>query len=146
TDQTDLLRLVASAERGSEHPLAEAIVEGARERSIALADATRFEAIAGHGIRASVEGRVVLAGNRTLMADQGVNIEALEPLAATLAQEGKTPMFVAVDGQASGLVAVADRIKPSAHEAVRRFKELGIEVAMITGDNQRTAEAEARQL
>jgi len=146
TDQTDLLRLVASAERGSEHPLAEAIVAGAGERNVALVDATRFEAIAGHGIRATVEGRVVLAGNRKLMTDQGVNVEALEPLAATLAQEGKTPMFVAVDGQASGLVAVADRIKPSAREAVRRFKELGIEVAMITGDNKRTAAAVARQL
>jgi Cu2+-exporting ATPase len=146
TEQNALLRLVASAEQGSEHPLAEAIVAGSRERGTALVDATQFEAIAGHGIRATVEGHTILAGNRKLMDDQGVDIQALEAMAAELAQAGKTPMFVAVDGQAAGLVAVADRIKPSAREAIRRFKELGIDVAMITGDNQRTAEAVAREL
>ncbi len=145
-DQNHLLGLVASAERGSEHPLAEAIVAGAQERNLTLADAAEFEAIAGHGIRANVDGRAVLAGNRKLMHDQGVDIQTLEDLAATLAQQGKTPMFVAIDGQAAGLVAVADRIKPSAREAVQRFKELSIEVAMITGDNKRTAEAVAREL
>jgi P-type Cu2+ transporter len=146
TEQNTLLRLVASAEQGSEHPLAEAIVAGARERGITLVDATQFEAIAGHGIRATVEGHITLAGNRKLMDDQGVDIQVLEAMAAELAQEGKTPMFVALDGQAAGLVAVADRMKPSAGEAIRRFKELGIDVAMITGDNKRTAEAVAREL
>jgi P-type Cu2+ transporter len=146
TEQDNLLRLVASAERGSEHPLAEAIVAGARERDIALSDATQFEAIAGHGIRATLEDHILLAGNRKLMVDQGVDIQALEAMAAELAQQAKTPMFVAVDGQAAGLVAVADRIKLSAREAIHKFKELGIEVAMITGDNQRTAEAVAREL
>ena len=141
-----MLRLVASAEHGSEHPLAEAIVAGARERDIALSDATQFEAIAGHGIRATLEDHVLLAGNRKLMVDQGVDIQALEVMAAELAQQAKTPMFIAVDRQAAGLVAVADRIKPSAREAIRMFKELGIEVAMSTGDNQRTAEAVAREL
>jgi Cu2+-exporting ATPase len=145
-EQNDLLRLVASAERGSEHPLAEAIVAGARERGIELVDAAQFEAIAGHGIRATVEGHTILAGNRKLMDDQGVDIQALEAMAAQLAQAGKTPMFVAVDNQAAGLVAVADRIKPSAREAIGKFKELGIEVAMITGDIKRTAEAVAREL
>jgi Cu2+-exporting ATPase len=146
SDQNNLLRMVASVERGSEHPLAEAIVTGARERDIALTDATQFEAIAGHGIRATLEGHALLVGNRKLMADQGVDIHALEATAAEIAQQGKTPMFVAVDGQVAGLVAVADRIKPSAKEAIRAFEELGIEAVMITGDNQRTAEAVARQL
>jgi Cu2+-exporting ATPase len=111
-----------------------------------LGDATQFEAIAGHGIRATVEGHTILAGNRKLMDDQRVDTQALKAMAAELAQAGKTPMFVAVDNQAAGLVAVADRIKPSAREAIHRFKELGIDVAMITGDNQRTAEAVAREL
>jgi P-type Cu2+ transporter len=146
TEQNNLLRLVASAERGSEHPLAEAIVAGAHERNLALTDATQFESIAGHGIRAAVEGHTILAGNRKLMVDQDVDIQTLEAMAAELAQQGKTPMFIAVDGQAAGVVAVADRIKPSAREAIAKFKELGIEVAMITGDNQRTAEAVAREL
>jgi P-type Cu2+ transporter len=145
-DQQELLRLVASVEQGSEHPLAEAIVAGARQRNLTLVDATGFESIAGHGIRATVDGRTILAGNRKLMVDQHIDIQALEPMAATLAEDGKTPMFVAIDGQATGLVAVADRIKPSAREAVRAFKELGIDVAMITGDNKRTGEAVAREL
>jgi Cu2+-exporting ATPase len=146
TAEADLLRLVASAERGSEHPLAEAIVAGARARDLALADATAFEAIAGHGIRATVEGRTMLVGNRKLMADQKVDVTALEAPAAALAQAGKTPMFAALDGQAAGLIAVADPIKPTALEAVRQLQARNIEVVMITGDNQRTAEAVAQQL
>lgn len=145
-DEATLLRLVGSAERGSEHPLAEAIVSGARDRSINLADASKFDSIAGHGIEATVDGRAVLAGNRKLMTDRGINMGDLEAQAATLAEGGKTPMFVAVDGVAAGLVAVADRIKPSALEAVRQLRERGIEVVMITGDNKRTAEAVARTL
>lgn len=144
--ETDLLRLVASAERGSEHPLAEAIVAGVRARGIELVEATQFEAITGKGIRAMVEGRTVLAGNRKLMAESGVAIEALEAHAATLAASGKTPMFVAVEGQAAGLVAVADTIKPSARAAIRQLKDQGIEVVMMTGDNKRTAEAVAAEL
>jgi Cu2+-exporting ATPase len=144
--EQELLRLVASAEQGSEHPLAEAIVIGARDRGARLTDTTQFEAIAGHGIRATVDGRVVLAGNAKLMRDQGVDAAALDAQAATLAEQGKTPMFVAVDGQAAGLVAVADTIKPSAGETIRRLKEQGIEAVMITGDNKRTAAAVARAL
>jgi Cu2+-exporting ATPase len=144
--ETELLRLVASAEQGSEHPLAEAIVAGARAHGANLADAAQFEAIAGHGIRAKVEGRMVLIGNVKLMRDQGVDRAALDPQAAQLAEQGKTPMFVAIDGRAAGLVAVADTIKPTAKEAIRRFKELGIEAVMITGDNARTAEAVAHEL
>jgi Cu2+-exporting ATPase len=142
----DLLRLVAQAEKNSEHPLAEAIVAGARERGIEPKDASRFEAVAGHGIRAEVDGHAVLVGNLKLMDETGVDVFALEERAATLAQEGKTPMFVAVDGEPSGLVAVADAIKPSARETLRRLKEMGVEAVMITGDNRRTAEAVAREL
>jgi P-type Cu2+ transporter len=137
---------VAPAEKSSEHPLAEAIVAGARQRGVEVGDATRFEAIAGHGVRAEVDGDAVLVGNRKLMDESGVDVFGLEEIAAELAQEGKTPMFIAVDGKPSGLVAVADTIKPSARDTLRRLKEMGIEAIMITGDNKRTAEAVAREL
>ena len=146
TTEPELLRLVGSAERGSEHPLAEAIVAGARARDLPLSDATGFEAIAGHGIRATVDGRVVLVGNRKLMADQGIDVQALDAPAAALAQAGKTPMFAALDGQAAGLLAVADPIKPTARAAVEGLQARGIETVMITGDNRRTAETVAAQL
>jgi len=149
--EDDLLRLVAPAEKNSEHPLAEAIVAGAREREIEPGDVTRFEAVAGYGIRAEVDGHTVLVGNLKLMDEGGVDAFELDAFelddrAATLAKEGKTPMFVAVDGEPAGLVAVADTIKPSAHETLSRFKEMGVEAVMITGDNKRTAEAVAREL
>jgi Cu2+-exporting ATPase len=144
--EEDLLRLVAPAERNSEHPLAEAIVAGARERGIEAGDAARFEAVAGHGIRAEVDAHAVLVGNRKIMDEGGVDVIDLEDKAAALAEAGKTPMFVAVDGEPSGLVAVADAIKPSARETLRRFEHMGIEAVMITGDNKRTAEAVAREL
>jgi P-type Cu2+ transporter len=144
--EDDLLRLVTPAERNSEHPLAEAIVAGARERGVEPGDAARFEAVAGHGIRAEVDGHAVLVGNRKLMDESGVDVSALGERAAALAEEGKTPMFVAVDGEPAGIVAVADAIKLSARETLRRFKEMGIEAVMITGDNKRTAEAVAREL
>jgi P-type Cu2+ transporter len=146
THEQELLRLVASAEQGSEHPLAEAIVSGARERNASLVDGTQFESIAGHGIRATVDGRTVLIGNVKLMRDQGVDAAALEAQAAQLAEQGKTPMFVAIDGRAAGLVAVADTVKPTAQAAIQHFKQLGIEAVMITGDNARTAAAVAREL
>jgi P-type Cu2+ transporter len=145
-DETEFLRLVASAERGSEHPLAEAIVEGARERGVALADATAFEAIPGRGIAARVDGRAVLAGNRALMEERGISVGDLETTAATLASLGKTPMFVALDGHAAGLVAVADPVKATAKAAVSQLGQKGIDVVMISGDNERTAMAVARQL
>jgi P-type Cu2+ transporter len=142
----ELLRLVAPAEKNSEHPLAEAIVAGTRERGIEPGNAAGFEAVAGHGIRAEVDGRAVLVGNRKLMDDSGVDVFKLEEKSTALAGAGKTPMFVAVDGEPSGLVAVADAIKPSARDTLQRFKEMGIEAVMITGDNKRTAEAVAREL
>src|SRR5215213_987956 len=144
--EDDLLRLVAPAEKNSEHPLAEAIVAGARERDVEPGDAARFEAIAGHGIRAEVDGHVVLVGNLKLMDENGVDVFKLEEKATALAEAGKTPMFVAVDGEPSGIIAVADTIKPSARDTLRRFKEMGIEAVMITGDNRRTAEAVGREL
>src|SRR5829696_3390478 len=144
--EDDLLRLVAPAEKHSEHPLAEAIVAGASERGIELSEAAGFETVAGQGIKAEVDGHSVLVGNRKLMDESGVGISALEERAATLAGKGKTPMFVGVDGEPSGLVAVADTIKPSARDTLQRFKEMGIEAVMITGDNKRTAEAVAREL
>jgi Cu2+-exporting ATPase len=144
--EDELLGLVAPAEKNSEHPLAEAIVAGARERSIEVGDAAHFEAIAGHGIRAEVDGHAVLVGNRKLMDENGIGLSKLEEKATAVAEAGKTPMFVAVDGEPSGIVAVADKIKPSARETLRRFEQMGIEAVMITGDNKRTAEAVAREL
>jgi Cu2+-exporting ATPase len=144
--EEELLRLVAPAEKNSEHPLAEAIVAGARDRGIEPGDAARFESVAGHGIRAEVDGHAVLVGNRKLMDESGVDIFELEEKAAALAGAGKTPMFVAVDGEPSALVAVADTIKPSARDTLRRLNEMDIEAVMITGDNKRTAEAVAREL
>jgi Cu2+-exporting ATPase len=142
----ELLQVLASAEQGSEHPLAKAIVAGARTRGIALVNTTQFEAIAGHGIRAVADGHVLLTGNRTLMSDQRIDISGLETQAAALAEAGKTPMFIALDGRAGGLVAVADTLKPTAAATIRQLKARGIQVVMITGDNQRTANAIAQQL
>jgi Cu2+-exporting ATPase len=141
-----MLRLAASAEQGSEHPLARAVVEGAKARKLSLAPADSFEALAGHGLTATVEGRTLLVGNRKLMSDRGIGLDGLAERAAELAAAGNTPMYVAIDGAAVGVVAVADAVKPSARIAIERLGALGIEVAMITGDNQRTAEAVARRL
>ena len=144
--EDDLLRLVASAERGSEHPLGEAIVRGAKDRGLALAEADGFEAIAGGGVRAEVEGRRVLVGNRRLLAESGVGEADLVSRGEELAKRGKTPMLVAVDGHPAGLVAVADTVREESKEAVERLHSLGLEVAMLTGDNRSTAEAVAREL
>ncbi|MFZ1403539.1 MAG: heavy metal translocating P-type ATPase [Anaerolineae bacterium] len=142
----DLLRLVAAVERSSEHPLAEAIVEGARARNLVLAEPTAFEAIPGHGVLATIEGRKLAIGNLKLMQREGIGLGSLESQAAELADQGKTPMYIAVDGQAAGLVAVADTVKADSAEAIAALHGMGIEVVMITGDNRRTAEAIARQV
>jgi Cu+-exporting ATPase len=145
--EQELLRLVASAERGSEHPLGEAIVRGAsRDRGLPLAEADAFEAVSGGGIRARVDGQEVLVGSRRFLSVAGVPEGGLAPKGEELAREGKTPMFVAVDGEPAGLVAVADVVRDESREAVGRLHALGIEVAMLTGDNRRTAEAIAREL
>jgi Cu2+-exporting ATPase len=145
-NETELLSVAASAEQGSEHPLARAIVEGAKERAANLLPPEDFRAVAGHGLQARVDGREVVIGNARLMQDRNVSLNGLTERAAELAQEGNTPMFVAVNGRAAGIVAVADAIKPSARKTVRLLQERGIEVVMMTGDNRRTADAVAKEL
>jgi P-type Cu2+ transporter len=142
----ELLRLVASAEQGSEHPLAAAIVRAARERDVELVDTDDFEAVAGHGLKATVDGRRLAVGNARLLQREGISADGLTEQAERLAEEGKTAMYVAVDGEAAGLVAAADQIRPGARAAIAALKELGLEVAMISGDNRRTAEAVGREL
>jgi Cu+-exporting ATPase len=142
----DLLRLVAAVERSSEHPLAEAIVEGAKARNLVLADPTSFEAVPGHGVLATVEGRRLAIGNLKLMQREDIALSDLEQQAAALADQGKTPMFVAINGGAAGMVAVADTVKADSVEAIAALHRMGIEVVMITGDNRRTAEAIAKQV
>jgi P-type Cu+ transporter len=141
----ELLRLAASAERGSEHPLGEAIVDEAKARGLALADATHFEALPGRGIQATVGGTPVLLGNRRFMDERGLALGDLEAAADRLAQEGKTPMFVVSGGTVAGIIGVADVLKAGSVEAVRELEALGLDVYMITGDNRLTAEAIARQ-
>ena len=145
-DEEEVLRLAATVERSSEHPLATAIVEGAETRSLDLPETENFNAIPGHGVEADVEGRHVLLGNAKLMTDEGIILGRLEGEARRLADDGKTPMYVAVDGTAAGIVAAADTMKEDSKEAIAAFKRLGLEVAMITGDNRRTAEAIAHQV
>jgi Cu+-exporting ATPase len=142
----DLLRLVAGAERGSEHPLGEAIVSSATERGLTLAPATHFQAVAGHGIAATVEGRDLLVGNARLLTDHQIALDGLSEQGAALATAGKTPMYVAVDGAPAGLIAVADTLKPESREAVRELQALGLEVWMLTGDNTATAQAIAAEV
>ena len=141
-----LLRMVASAERGSEHPLGEAIVRGARERNLELAAVNGFQAIAGHGIEARVDGRQLLFGNLKLMADRGIALQGAADAAAALAADGKTPMYAAVDERFAGLLAVADEIRPESRAAIALLRRRGLEVIMMTGDNRRTAEAVARSV
>ncbi len=141
-----ILYLAASAEKYSEHPLGEAIVKRAKELGVNLTDPSEFNAIPGHGIEATVNGTVVLLGNLKLMQKHAVQLGALEAKAKALSNEGKTPMFVADNGKATGIVAVADTLKEQSAKAVAALHELGIEVAMITGDNRRTAEAIASQV
>lgn len=142
----ELLRLVASAERGSEHPLGESIVQGALERGLALSDAASFDSITGKGITAMVDGRQLLLGNLALMQERGITTNTAETIAAELASDGKTPMYVAIDSQFAGLVAVADEIKTESKEAIATLQRMGIEVLMVTGDNRRTAQAVAREV
>jgi Cu+-exporting ATPase len=137
---------VASAERSSEHPLAAAIVAGAEARGIGLGEASAFDSITGHGVRATVDDHQVLVGRKELLTDAGVASPTLEETAGRLAAEGKTAIFAAVDGRPGGVVAVADTIKEESAAAVGGLKDLGLEVVMITGDNARTAEAIARQV
>jgi len=143
-DKTELLRLSASAEKGSEHPLGEAIVNMAEQENLDLTKADSFEAIPGKGIEVVIQGKKILLGNRKLMNDRNIEI-TLENESDRLAEEGKTPMYVAIDNRLAGIIAVADVMKPGSRKAIEALKRMGIEVAMITGDNRRTAEAVALQ-
>ncbi|WP_152395351.1 heavy metal translocating P-type ATPase [Paenibacillus guangzhouensis] len=145
-DEAAFLRLVGAAEKNSEHPLAEAIVDGIKARQMDMPATDSFEAIPGYGIRAAVEGKELLIGTRRLMEKFNVNAQHAYTVMNHLEEAGKTAMLVAIDGDYAGLVAVADTIKETSKEAVSRLKEMGIEVIMITGDNQRTAKAIANQV
>ncbi|MDL1898701.1 copper-translocating P-type ATPase, partial [Anaerolineae bacterium CFX7] len=142
----ELLKLTAAAEKFSEHPLGQAIVEYANAQGLMIPPAIDFAALAGHGIRAVVDGRIVIIGNSKLMVDEKISTALLDKPARKLADEGKTPMFVAVDGQAAGVIAVADTLKNEAHDAVAALEKIGIAVYMLTGDNERTASAIAKQI
>ena len=146
--ESSVLALAAAAEANSEHPLGEAIVRGARDRGIFVTavQAAGFAAIPGQGVEAQVDGRRVLLGNRRLMQERGIKLAAAEGEAEALEQDGKTVMFIASNGLPAGLIAVADTLKEHSAEAIRILHELGLEVAMITGDNRRTAEAIGRQV
>lgn len=145
-DQKTLLHLAASADKPSEHPLAQAIVQGAQGRGVEVLEPSSFNAIPGHGVETEVGGRRVLIGNSKLMRREGIETGMLEAEVTRLQGEGKTAMYVAVDGRAAGVVAVADTIKEDSVEAIRVMKEMGLEVIMLTGDNERTARAIARQV
>jgi len=144
--ESEVVRFAAIVEKNSEHPLGEAIVRAAQERGLDLPDPNSFQAIPGHGVEARFGLSTLLLGNRKLMADRGVDIEGLLPETERLENEGKTVMFLAADGDAAGIIAVADTIKETSAAAVKALHRMGIEVAMITGDNWRTANAIGREL
>ncbi|HEV3050706.1 MAG TPA: heavy metal translocating P-type ATPase, partial [Longimicrobium sp.] len=140
----ELLRLVASLESSSEHPLADAIVQHAKAIGIALSDADGFDSVTGRGVVGVVDRRMLAVGNALLMGDYNIAPDALRGDAERLAAEGKTPMYVAVDGKLAGLVAVADPIRETSRAAIRRLHGMGLKVVMLTGDNRHTADAVAR--
>jgi Cu+-exporting ATPase len=143
--QEPWFQLAASAERGSEHPLGKAIVRAAQEYGLALSEPERFEAVAGQGVMATVDGRRVLVGSMRLLAEQGVSLRNLDGAQMRLEAEAKTAMLVAVDGEAVGLIGVADTLREGSTQAIRQMQELNLNVVMVTGDNARTAEAIGKQ-
>jgi Cu+-exporting ATPase len=144
--ESKILRIAASAERGSEHPLGEAIVRAAQARGLALVEPEGFEALAGRGVVAQVEGYQVVLGNLKLMTERSISLNGLEAQAERLQAQAKTAMWVAVDGQAAGIIAVADTVKPGSKEAVAEMHRLGLQVVMLTGDNQATAQTIAAEV
>ena len=144
--ENDLLQLAASAEKGSEHPLGEAIVKGAEEKGLEFKKLDFFKAIPGHGIEVKIDGKDILLGNRKLMIESKISLENLEATSNKLAGEGKTPMYIAINNKMAGIIAVADTVKENSKKAIEKLHQMGIEVAMITGDNKRTAEAIAKQV
>ncbi len=141
-----ILILAASAEKGSEHPLGEAIVKDAEEKGLSLKAIDKFNAIPGHGIEVEIDKKSILLGNKKLMMEKNINISSLDETSDRLASEGKTPMYIAIDGNAAGIIAVADTVKASSKNAIESLHKMGIKVAMITGDNKRTADAIAKQV
>lgn len=144
--EVELVKFVASAEQSSEHPLAQAVVEYAKERGLKLIEPTRFEAIPGHGLRATVDNRTVLVGNRKLMNDNQIVMNSLGERAASLEGAGRTVIYAAVDKKLEGLIAIADAIRPTSRQAVEELRKLGVQVAMLTGDNRATAQRIAGEL
>ena len=144
--EKEILTLAASAEKGSEHPLGEAILRKAKEGGVNLSETRDFQAIAGQGIEAMIDSRKILLGNLRLMEEKKVRLDGLAERAEQLSGEGKTPMFLAVDGQGAGIIAVADTLKENSRSAVETLHRMGLEVVMLTGDNQRTAKAVANQI
>jgi Cu+-exporting ATPase len=142
----ELLRLVAAAERGSEHPLGEAIVNAANERGLALAKPGAFDAIAGHGIRADVDGRTVVVGTARLMSNEGIDLGPAAADVECLQGEGKTAVVAAIDGKVAGVIGIADTVKSGAADAIAELKKQGLKVVMLTGDHKRTADAIAGQV
>jgi Cu+-exporting ATPase len=145
-DEQELLRLAASLERGSEHPLAAAIVDGAKDRGIKLSEAGDFDSRTGKGVTGKVEGREVALGNRKLLEDLGIDPGRLAERAGEMQSDGQTVMFVALDGRVAGLIGVADPIKETTPEAIRQLHEEGLRIVMLTGDNRTTARAVAEKL
>lgn len=142
----NLLYYAASGETGSEHPLGEAIVQKSKEENMTLAKPDHFEAIPGHGIRVEIEGKDMYIGNRKLMLEQKIDLSSMEKESDRLADEGKTPMYLSIDGELAGIIAVADTLKENSMKAVKELRRRGVEVIMITGDNKRTAKAIAKQV
>lgn len=142
----ELLLLSASAEKNSEHPLGQAIVKGAQEKQLQLINVDHFKSITGQGIQAVLSNRTLLAGNKKLMDENRILLDALATESDSLASEGKTPMYIAIDGNLAGIIAVADVVKPSSKAAIKKLHQMGIEIAMITGDNKKTAEAIGKQM
>ena len=144
--ENELLSIAASSEKGSEHPLGEAIVKGAEERNIKFKEISNFKAIPGHGIQVEIEGKTILLGNKKLMSENSIEVGELGVKSDKLANEGKTPMYIAINNKLEGSIAVADTVKPSSKEAIENLHKMGIKVAMITGDNKKTAHAIAKQV
>ena len=145
-DEDYLLQIAATAEKGSEHPLGEAIVKEAEERKLEFKKIDSFKAIPGYGIEVRIEGKKIVLGNRKLMIESKIALEKLEDISNSLAEEGKTPMYIAIDDKISGIIAVADTVKENSKKAIEILHSMGIQVAMITGDNKRTAAAIAKQV
>ena len=144
--ENEVLQLVASAENQSEHPLAQAIVAGAKAEGVKLVEVQSFEALPGYGIQAQIEGKEIIVGTRKLMRSRKIDLVTSESIMEKLEVEGKTAMLLAIDQQLAGVIAVADTVKETSKEAIKRMKDLGLEVVMLTGDNQQTAEAIGKQV